>query len=97
MLKTGFVTLPITNDYPLTLRDVTVVMVVIGETNTERVLVNDVPVVERIEYLLPADGTVCKELYLDIKFETGQIPVSNPVRSIYLKYRKIINNCQDNG
>ncbi|WP_395077743.1 hypothetical protein [Flavobacterium sp.] len=94
MLKTGFVTRPISDNATITINDVTTLRVVLDETNTERVLINGVPVLNRIEEILTPDGTFCKELQLDIKFESGLIPTTNPVKQIYLQYRKIIK-CHD--
>lgn len=91
MRTTGFVTLPITNDTSLELENITCIRVIVDETNTERVLINDVPVVERSEFLLPADGTVCKKVALHISFTPNLIPTANPVRRIYLQYRKILD------
>jgi hypothetical protein len=93
MLKTGFVTRPISDNAIITINDVTTLRVVIDETNTERVLINGVPVLNRIEEILISDGTFCKELHLDIRFESALIPTTAPVKQIYLQYRKIIKEC----
>lgn len=90
MLKTGFVTRPISDNASITIEEVTTLRVVLDERNTERVLINGVPILNRIEEILTADGTFCKELHLDIQFESGLIPTTTPVKQIYLQYRKII-------
>lgn len=93
MLLTGFVTRPISDNSTITITDVTYLRVVVDESNTQRVLINGVAVLNRMEEILPADGTVCKELFLDIKFESPLLPTSTPVKQIYLQYKKLIKAC----
>jgi hypothetical protein len=93
MLKTGFVTRPISDNDAITIENVTSLRVIIDESNTERVLINGVPVLNRVEEILTPDGTYCKELHLDIRFEDAIIPTATPVKQIYLQYRKIIKEC----
>jgi hypothetical protein len=93
MLKTGFVTRPISDNDTITIENVTSLRVIIDESNTERVLINGVPVVNRVEEILTPDGTFCKELHLEIRFESALIPTTTPVKQIYLQYRKIIKEC----
>ena len=89
MLKTGLITLPITDDYLLEIQDTTMVRVIVDPTNTEQVIINDIPVVDRVELILPADGTVCEKLPIRVEFKNPLIPSQNPVKRIYIQYRKL--------
>ncbi len=91
MLKTVNVTLPITDDYFLEIKNATIVRVIVDPTNTEQVIINDISVVDRMEELLPADGTVCEKFPLKIEFKNSLTPTASPIKRIYIQYRKLIN------
>lgn len=98
MLKTGFTVIPITDSQTIDLYNVTSVEIVQDETNNQRVFVNGSPVIDRRENVIPADGTICPFVSLNIDFQANLIPTGNPVKLIYLRIRKlIIENCTNNG
>lgn len=98
MLKTGFTVIPITDDYTLELKDVTSLRIVQDETCNQRVFVNGVPLIDRVENILPADGTVCPELSLQIQFQEALIPTGSPVKLIYVQIRKLLTEkCTNHG
>jgi hypothetical protein len=93
MLKTVLVSRMITDDNTITLENVTFLRVVVSENNTQRVIINDIPVLNRSEDILPADGTICDTLELNIKFLDALIPTGSPVKQIWVQYRKIKQTC----
>lgn len=98
MLKTGFTVIPITDDYTIELKNVTSLRIVQDQTCNQRVIVNGIPLIDRIENLLLADGTVCPELSLHIQFQENLIPTANPVKLIYVQFRKLLTEkCANHG
>lgn len=98
MLQTGFTVIPITNDQTIDLENVTSVQIIKGENNNQRVFINGVPLIDRIETILPADNTVCPSLSLSIEFKENLIPTTSPVCIIYLRIRKLLEKkCTNNG
>jgi hypothetical protein len=93
MMATSFTTLSIQENKSIVLEKVSCLRVVLDENNTERVVINGVPILNRVEEILTPDGTFCPTLALEIRFESGLLPTSNPVRQIYLQYRKLIQGC----
>jgi hypothetical protein len=91
--KTVLISRMITDDSTITLENVTSLRVIVSENNTQRVLINDVPVLDRTENILQADGTVCENLELNISFTNALIPAGNPVKQIWIQYRKIKKGC----
>lgn len=93
MEKTVLLSRMITDNATITLQNVTSLRVIVSENNTERVLINDIPVLNRTEDILQADGTLCDQLELVIEFKAGLIPTGTPVKQIWIQYRKIKNEC----
>jgi hypothetical protein len=93
MLATAFFTLPIQESQQIVLENVTCLRVVLDENNTQRVLINGVPVLNRVEEILTPDGTFCPTLPLEIRFESGLLPTNTPVQQLYLQYRKKSKEC----
>ncbi|MFC4817618.1 hypothetical protein [Flavobacterium sp. GCM10023249] len=96
MLQTGLTTIPVTTDQTIELENVTSVQIITGESNNQKVFINGVPLVDRLETILPADGTVCPSISMTIEFRDGLIPTSSPVCLIYLRIRKLLK-CVNNG
>jgi hypothetical protein len=98
MLQTGSTVIPITNNQTIDLENVTSVQIITGETNNQRIFVNGVPLIDRIENILPSDGTICPILSLSIEFKENLIPTGSPVCLIYLRIRKLLEKkCANNG
>lgn len=93
MQKTVLLSRMITDDDTITLENVTSLRVIVSEQNTQRVVINDIPVLERTEDILQADGTVCEKLELDVKFRDALIPTGSPVCQIWIQYRKLKKEC----
>ncbi len=93
MIKTALFSRMITDDDTITLENVTSLRVIVSEHNTQRVVINDIPVVNRVEDILQADGTVCETLELVIRFSEALIPTGSPVNQIWIQYRKIKQDC----
>lgn len=93
MQKTVLISRMITDDCTITLENVTSLRVIVSENNTQRVVINGIPVLERSENILQADGTVCENLEITIKFLDALIPTGSPVKQIWVQYRKLNKNC----
>ena len=93
MQKTVLISRAITNNTIITLENVTSLRVIVSENNTQRVVINDIPVLERTEDILQADGTVCENLEITINFLDELIPTGSPVKQIWVQYRKLDKNC----
>ena len=93
MQKSVFISRMITDDATITLENVTSLRVIVSENNTQRVLINDVPVLDRTENILQADGTVCENLELTINFYDALLPAGSPVKQIWVQYRKLKTHC----
>ncbi|WP_394760298.1 hypothetical protein [Flavobacterium sp.] len=93
MQKTVLLSRMITDDDTITLENVTSLRVIVSEQNTQRVVINDIPVLERTEDILQADGTICDSLELVIKFQNALIPTGSPVSQIWIQYRKLKKDC----
>jgi hypothetical protein len=96
MLQTGLINIPVTTNQTIELENVTSVQIITGANNNQNVFINGVPLVDRIETILPADGTVCPSISLNIEFKESLIPTSSPVCLIYLRIRKLLK-CANNG
>lgn len=98
MLQTGSTVIPITNNQTIELENVTSVQIITGETNNQRVFINGVPLIDRIENILQPDGTVCPTLSLGIEFKENLLPTGSPVCLIYLRIRKLLEKkCAEYG
>ena len=93
MQKTVLISRMITDDSTLILKDVTSLRVIVSENNTQRVVINGVPVLDRSENILQADGTFCENLEITINFLDALIPTGSPVKQIWVQYRKLDKNC----
>jgi hypothetical protein len=98
MLQTGLTTIPITENQDIELVNVTSVQIITAQANNQSVFINGVPLMETVETILPADGSVCPLVSLNIEFKEGLIPTSSPVCLIYLRIRKLLEKkCANHG
>lgn len=96
MLQTVLTNITVTNNQTIELENVTSLQIIQDQTNNQRVFINGIPLIDRVETILPADGTVCKVVSLSIEFNQSLIPTSSPVSIIHLRIRKL-KKCASNG